>query len=60
MLIIKQRHRFNPVLSEIHAAELLQIQKHLSWAKKHKKFVIIIDPIGTYQIKEKGVFNAHK
>jgi len=60
MLVIKQRHRFNPVLSEIQAAELFQIQKYLTWAKKHKKFVIVIDPIGTNHIKQKGAFNAHK
>ena len=56
MLVIKQRHRFNPVLSEIHAAELLQIQKHLSWAKKHKKFVIVIDPKGIFKTDKKGGF----
>lgn len=54
MLVIKQRHRFNPVLSEIHAAEILQIQKYLTWAKKHKKFVIVIDPMGIFKNDKKG------
>jgi len=55
MLVIKQRHRFNPVLSEIHAAELLQFQKYLIWAKKHKKFVIVIDPNENFKnIKKRG------
>ena len=56
MLIIKQRHRFNPVLSEINAAELFQIQKYLTWAKKHKKFVIVIDPKGIFKNDRKGGF----
>lgn len=56
MLVIKQRHRFNPVLSEIQAAELLQIKKYLTWAKKHKKFVIVIDPMGIFKNDKKGDF----
>ena len=54
MLIIKQQRTFNPVLSEANAAEIFKIQKYLQWAKKHKKFVVIIDPVGYSATKEKG------